>query len=162
PCLGGAGQGGLLVSDMSEASILTRIQSDMAAAMKARDADTLSTLRMLKTALMEAKTKKPRDASRSAEEEIEGLQRYVKKRREGREEMKKVGRDEVIAKEQAEIDVTSRYLPAGVSEDELKALVREAITATGAAGPRDMGKVIGAVMARVKGRAEGSTVSRLV
>ena len=147
---------------MTDPSILDRIQTDMTAAMKAREADKLGTLRMLKTALMEAKTKKPRDAVLSADEEIEVLQRYVKKRREVIEEMKKAGRGDVIAKEEAEIVVTQRYLPQGVGEDELRALVKEAIARTGAASLKDAGKVIGAVMAQVKGRAEGGTVSRLV
>ena len=147
---------------MSNPSILERLQSDITAAMKARDADTLSTLRMLKTALMELKTKKAKDATLDPAEEIEVLQRYVKKRREVIEEMRKVGRADVVAKEEQEITVTQRYLPQGVSEDELRALVREAIARTGAAGPRDLGKVVGAVMAQVKGRAEGGTVSRLV
>jgi uncharacterized protein len=147
---------------MSDPTILERIQSDMAVAMKAREADKLSTLRMLKTALMEAKTKKPRDAVLSSDEEIEVLQRYVKKRREVIEEMRKAGRADVIASEEREIAVTQVYLPQVVGEDELRKLVLEAIARTGAAGPKDMGKVIGAVMAQVKGRAEGSMVSRLV
>jgi uncharacterized protein YqeY len=147
---------------MTDPSIQERIQADMTAAMKSRDAETLSTLRMLKASLMETKTKKPKDASLSADEEIEVLQRYVKKRREVIEEMTKLGRTEVIATEQREIDVTMRYLPQPVSEDEIKALVREAVAQTGAAGPKDMGKVIGAVMAKAKGRADGSVVSRLV
>ena len=146
---------------MSE-SVLERIQSDLAAAMKARDADTLSTLRMLKSALMEAKTRKARDAVLTQDEEIEVLQRYVKKRRELIEEFKRLGRLETIAREEHEIVVTQRYLPQTVSEDELRGLVREAITQTGATSARDMGKVIGAVMAQVKGRAEGAMVSRLV
>ena len=146
---------------MSE-SVLERIQSDLAAAMKARDADTLSTLRMLKSALMEAKTRKARDAVLAPEEEIEVLQRYVKKRRETIEELKRVGRTETIAREEHEIAVTQRYLPETVSEDELRGMVREAIAQTGATSARDMGKVIGAVMAQAKGRAEGATVSRLV
>jgi hypothetical protein len=147
---------------VNDASILDRIQADMATAMKSRDADTLSTLRMLKTALMEAKTKKPKDASLGSDEEIEVLQRYVKKRRESIEELKKLGRTETVPREQQEIEVTQRYLPAAMSEADLMAVVREAVTATGAAGPKDMGKVIGAVMAKVKGRAEGSAVSKLV
>ena len=147
---------------MTDPSILDRVQSDMTAAMKSREADKLSTLRMLKTALMEVKTKKPKDATLSADEEIEVLQRYVKKRREAIEEWKKAGRADLIAKEEAEIAVTQLYLPKGVSEDELRALVREAIARTGAQGPKDAGKVIGAGMAQVKGRAEGGTVSRLV
>jgi uncharacterized protein YqeY len=143
-------------------SILERIQADMASAMKSKDADTLSTLRMLKAALMEAKTKKPREATLAPEEEIEVLQRYVKKRRETIDELTRLGRTETLPREEQEIAVTRRYLPQMVGEDELKAMVREAIASTGAASARDMGKVIGAVMAKVKGRAEGGTVSRLV
>ena len=147
---------------MSEPSILDRLQSDMAAAMKARDADTLSTLRMLKAALLEAKTKKPKEAVLTAEEEIEILQRYVKKRRETIEELERLGEQARIAREQAEIETTRRYLPQPLGEEELRRLVREAIASTGASGPKDLGKVIGAVMSQVKGRAEGGTVSRLV
>ncbi|HEY2955436.1 MAG TPA: GatB/YqeY domain-containing protein [Candidatus Eisenbacteria bacterium] len=147
---------------MTEPSILDRIQSDLAAAMKARDADTLSTLRMLKAALMEEKTRKAKDAGLTADEEVTVVQRYAKKRREVIEEWKKAGRADLVEREEREIAVTQRYLPQGVSEDELRALVLEAVARTGAAGPKDAGKVIGAVMARVKGRAEGGTVSRLV
>ena len=147
---------------MSQETIQSRIQADMTAAMKSRDADMLSTLRMLKSALMEAKTRKPRDASLSAEEEIEVLQRYVKKRREAIEEVRKAGREDLVEREEREIEVTRRYLPEAMGEEEVRAAVREAIAQTGAAGPKDMGKVMGAVMARVKGRAEGGLVSRLV
>ena len=147
---------------MTDPSILDRIQSDLAVAMKAREADTLSTLRMLKAALMEAKTRKAKDAVLSSDEEIEVLQRYAKKRREVIEEWRKAGRPDLVASEEREIAVTQRYLPQGMGEGELRALVREAIARTGAAGPKDTGKVIGAVMAQVKGRAEGGTVSRLV
>ena len=147
---------------MPDPTILERIQADLAAAMKARDADTLSTLRMLKAALMEAKTKKAKDAALGADEEIEVLQSYAKKRRQVIEEWRKANRADLVAREEAEIVVTQRYLPQGVGEDELRALVKEAIARTGASGPKDMGKVIGAVMAQVKGRAEGGTVSRLV
>lgn len=147
---------------MTDASMMDRLQVDMTAAMKARDADTLSTLRMLKSALMEAKTKKPRDATLSPDEEIDVLQRYVKKRRETIEELRKNAREDLVASEEREIAVTMRYLPQMMSEDELRAVVREALAQTGATGPREMGKVIGAVMGRVKGKAEGGTVSRLV
>ena len=147
---------------MNETDILQRIQTDMTAAMKSKDAGTLSTLRMLKTALMEAKTKKPKDAGLSADKAIEVLQRYAKKRREAIEEFRKVGRDDLVASEEQEIRVTARYLPQELGEDELRALVREAVTKTGAAGIKDMGRVIGAVMAQARGRADGGTVSRLV
>jgi hypothetical protein len=147
---------------MNDSPLLDRIQTDMTAAMKAQEKDSLSTLRMLKSSLMEARARKPKEAGLTAEEEVELLQRYVKKRREAIEEWRKVGRADLIAKEEAEIAVTQRYLPQGLSEDEIRAVVREAIAATGAASPKETGKVIGAVMARVRGRAEGAVVSRLV
>ncbi len=147
---------------MSETSILEQIQQDITAAMKAREAATLSTLRMLKAALMEAKTKKTRDATLTRDEEIEVLQRYAKKRRETIEELKKVGRADLVESEEREITVTQRYLPQMLADDEVLVVVREVVAQTGAAGPKDMGRVMGAVMAQVKGRAEGATVSRLV
>jgi uncharacterized protein len=147
---------------MSDASILEQVQQDMTAAMKARETATLSTLRMLKAALMEAKTKKAKDAALTRDEEIEVLQRYAKKRRETIEELKKIGRTDLVESEEREIVVTQRYLPQMLSDDEVRAAVLEAVTRTGAAGPKDMGKVMGAVMAQLKGRAEGGTVSRLV
>ena len=143
-------------------SITERIQAEMVAAMKSKDADTLSTLRMLKSALMEAKTAKPRDAVLGEDEEIEVLQRYVKKRRETMEINVKAGRADLNAAEEREIVVTQRFLPQLLAEDELRAVVKAAVASTGASGPKEMGKVIGAVMAQVKGRAEGGTVSRLV
>ncbi len=143
-------------------SVMERLQADMVKAMKEKDADTLSTLRMLKAALMEAKTARPKDVTLSADEEIEVLQRYVKKRRETIETNTKIGRPELNASEEREIAVTQRYLPAAIDEAALAEIVKQAVASTGAAGPKDMGRVIGAVMAQVKGRAEGSTVSRLV
>ena len=147
---------------MADTPILDRIQADITVAMKARDEETLSTLRMLKTALMEAKTRKPKDARLSPDEEMEVLQRYVKKRRETVEELTRLGRTETVPAEEREIAVTQRYLPQLMPEDELRAVVADAIAKTGAATAKDMGKVIGLVMAQVKGRAEGSVVSRFV
>jgi hypothetical protein len=147
---------------MSDPTILQRVQTDMVIAMKAQDTATLSTLRMLKAALMEAKTRKPKDATLTADEEIEVLQRYAKKRREAIEEFRRLGLEDKVAGEEQEIAVTRRYLPQALSEDEVRAAVREAVAATGAASPKDMGRVMGAVMAKVKGRADGALVSRLV
>ncbi len=147
---------------MSDTDILERIQTDMTAAMKSKDAETLSTLRMLKTALMELKTKKPKDASLTADEAIEVVQRYAKKRREAIEEFRKLGREDLVPSEEREIQVAARYLPQGLSDDEVRALIQAAVAKTGAAGPRDTGKVIGLVMAEARGRVEGGTVARLV
>ena len=143
---------------MSE-TILDRIQTDLVAAMKARDAETTSTLRMLKSAIMEEKTKKSKDATMSEDEEITVLSRYVKQRREAMAEMRD---DALKAKEQREIDVTQRYLPEQLSEDELDAIIAAAVEKTGASSPKEMGKVIGMVMAQVKGKAEGGLVSKKV
>src|SRR5262245_28129615 len=147
---------------MIDDTILTRIQAEMTAAMKAREADRLSTLRMLKASIMEAKTKKPKDAPFSMDEEIDVLSRYVKKRREAIEEFRKLGRDDLIANEEREIAVTQAFLPQQLGEDEVRALVQEAMAATGASTPKDMGKVMGALREKTKGKAEGSLVSRLV
>ena len=147
---------------MSDATITERIQTEMVRAMKEKDAETLSTVRMLKAALMEAKTAKPKEVALTREEEIEVLQRYVKKRRETIEINTKASRADLNASEEREIAVTQRFLPAMLSEARLAEIVRAAVASTGAAGPRDMGKVIGAVMAQVKGQAEGGTVSKLV
>jgi len=147
---------------MTDESIAERLQQDMTAAMKARDAGTLSTLRMLKAALMEARTKKAKDAGFSHDEEIEVLQRYAKKRRETIEELHRVGRDDLVASEEREIAVTLRYLPQMLAEDEVRALVLAAVAKTGAAGPKEFGKVMGVVIPQVKGRADGALVSRLV
>ncbi|MFN8586342.1 MAG: GatB/YqeY domain-containing protein [Candidatus Eisenbacteria bacterium] len=147
---------------MSDATILERLQAAMVQAMKEKDATTLSTVRMLKAALMEAKTAKPKDATLSAEEEIEILQRYVKKRRETMALNEQHGRADLNEAEEREIQITQKFLPEALSDDALAEIVKAAVASTGAAGPKDMGKVIGAVMAQVKGRAEGSAVSKLV
>lgn len=147
---------------MNPTDLMSRIQTDMTAAMKSQDAETLSTLRMLKTALMEARTKKPKDAGLTPDEEIEILQRYVKKRREAIEEFGKVGRADLAPKEEREIAITMRYLPQPVGEEELRALVRDVIAQVGATSPKDLGKVMGPVLAKVKGRADGGQVSKLV
>jgi uncharacterized protein YqeY len=147
---------------MSDPTMLERIQQDLVASMKARDADTTSTLRMLKAALMEAKTRKAKDEQLGADEEIAVLRRYVKQRREALESMQTAGDAARQASEEREIVITERYLPAAMSDEAIETLVAEAIAATGAAGPKDMGKVIGAVMAKVKGRADGNAVSRIV
>src|SRR5262249_9099674 len=147
---------------MTDPTISERIQTEMVRAMKEKDAETLSTVRMLKAGLMEAKTAKPKDVALTREEEIEILQRYVKKRRETIEINTKAGRADLNASEEREIAVTQRFLPAMLSEAKLMEIVKAAVASTGAAGVKDMGKVIGAVMAQVKGQAEGATVSKLV
>lgn len=87
------------------------------------------------------------------------LTREVKTRRESVEAYTKAGRADLAAKEQSEIDILEGYLPAALSEDEIAALINEAITTTGAASPRDMGKVMGWLTPKTRGRADGKVVS---
>ena len=90
------------------------------------------------------------------------LTREVKTRRESIDAYTKAGREDLAAKEQAEIDILAEYLPAALSEAEIGALLDEAIAATGATSPRDMGKVMGWLTPRTRGRADGKVVSGLV
>ncbi len=143
-------------------SILERLQTDIVQAMKAKDAATLSTLRMLKAAFMEAKTAKSKDAVLSGDEEIEILQRYVKKRRETIELNAQAGRADLNTAEEQEITVTQRYLPEALSEEAVRELVANAVASTGASSAKEMGKVMAALMPHVKGKVEGAVVSRLV
>ena len=128
---------------MADTTYMQRIEADIIVAMKARDAATLSTLRMLKAALLEAKVKKARDSAMSAEEERDVLLRYVKKRKETIDELTKLGRTEGLDAERREIVVTQRFLPAELDEAALQAIVAQAVSETAAASPKEMGKVMG-------------------
>ena len=88
--------------------------------------------------------------------------REVKQRKDSLAEYKAAGRDDLAEKEQAEIDILSAYLPEQMSEEELKALVQQVIEEVGAGSKADMGKVMSAIMPKVKGRAEGRLVNRMV
>ena len=90
------------------------------------------------------------------------LTREVKTRRESVDAYTKAGRDDLAAKEQSEIDILDEYLPAALSDAEIAALLDEAIATTGASNPRDMGKVMGWLTPRTRGRADGKRVSELV
>ena len=98
----------------------------------------------------------------SEDEIITVLSREAKKRREAAEEFGKAGRVDKAAEEKAEGEVIARYLPAQLSEDDVKQLIAAAIASTGAAGPADMGKVMGAIKPQIAGKADGSMVSTLV
>ena len=103
------------------------------------------------------------EASKLTDEEIvEVLSSEIKKRKDSVEQYAKGGRPELAEKEQGEIDILMVYMPEQMSEDDIKSEVVKAIKDTGASGPKDTGKVIGVVMAKVKGKADGVLVSRLV
>jgi uncharacterized protein YqeY len=98
----------------------------------------------------------------SDEEIITVLSREAKKRREAAEEFAKAGRTDRAADEKAEGEVIAKYLPAQLSEDDIKKLIADAVASTGAAGPADMGKVMGVIKPKIAGKADGALVSSLV
>ena len=141
-------------------SLTEQLQADMKTAMRDGDTHRRDTLRMVIAAAQNAAKKKREPLS--DEETLAVITREVKQRRESIEAFRGAGRDDLADKEQAEIDVLSPYLPEQMGEDEVRALVVEVIEATGASSPRDMGQVMGQLMPRVKGRADGKVVSSLV
>jgi uncharacterized protein YqeY len=137
-----------------------RIQSDITAAMRSRDALRRDTLRMAESAIYNAEK---RDRRPYSDDEVAAvLAREVKTRRESVEAFRRGGREDLASKEEAEIAILGAFLPEPLSEADIEALVGEAVTATGAAGPRDMGKVMGWLAPRTRGRADGRLVSQAV
>jgi uncharacterized protein YqeY len=136
------------------------MQADITAAMRSGEALRRDTLRMAESAIYNAEK---RDRREYTDDEVAGvLAKEVKTRRESVEAFRKGGREELAAKEEAEIAILAAYLPEQLSDTEIAALVEEAIATTGAAGPRDMGKVMGWLAPKTKGRADGRLVSQAV
>ena len=142
-------------------SLYEKVEADMRAALRARDALTLSVLRMLLTGIrymeIEKKVKTLEDPDM-----CQVLQRQIKQHRDSIEQFQKGGRQDLVDKETKELRILESYLPEQLSEGELRAMIAEAMQQTGAAAKRDAGKVIKAVMEKARGRAEGKTVNSLV
>ena len=142
-------------------SLNQRIVSDLTAAMKAKDADRLSTLRMVKANLMNRQIEKGSELN--DEEVTKALQSLVKQRRDSIEQYNKAGRSELADKEAAEITVLDEYLPQAASADEIDAAVSAAVAETGASSMKDMGAVMKAVMSKLAGKsADGKAISEAV
>lgn len=141
-------------------SLTEQLQADMKTAMREGDTHRRDTLRMVIAAAQSAAKEKRQPLS--DEEALDVIGREVKKRRESIEAFRPAGRDDLADKEQAEIDILTPYLPEQLGEDDVRALVEEAIAASGASSPRDMGRVMSQLMPKVKGRADGKLVSGLV
>ena len=141
-------------------SLQDRIQSDIAVAMRGGDGLRRDVLRMVVSAAYNVEKKQGRPLS--DDEYLTVLTREVKTRRESVEAFRSGGREELAAKEEAEIAIIGEYLPAALTDDEVADLVREGIAATGASSARDMGKVMGWLAPRTRGRADGKRVSELV
>jgi uncharacterized protein YqeY len=141
-------------------SLQDRIQTDIAAAMRGGDGLRRDVLRMVSSAAYNVEKRQGHPLS--DDEYTAVLSREVKTRRESVEAFRAGGREDLASKEEAEIDILGDYLPQALSEAEVTDLVREAIGATGASSPRDMGKVMGWLSPKIRGRADGKHVSELV
>jgi len=142
-------------------SLNERVAQDITAAMKARDQASLSALRMLKAAIMNKGVEKGRDLEDA--EVLQVVSSLVKQRRDSIEQFSKAGRTDLADKETGEIAVLERYLPPAASAEEIDAAVAAAIAESGATSPRDMGKVMKAVMPKLAGKnADGRTINDAV
>lgn len=141
-------------------SLLETITSDLLQAAKNNEPLVRDTLRGVKSAIKNAEIAKGHTLS--DEEIVDVLAKEVKQRKESIDSFTSGGRPELAEKEQAEIDILTKYLPEQMGEDEVRTIVDEVLAATGATTKQDMGKVMGALMPRVKGKADMSLVSRLV
>ena len=137
-----------------------RLKADMKEAMKAKDKVKLSTIRMINSLIKNAEIEKRGELT--DEEIIQLLMKYAKQRKESIEMYEKGGRQDLVEKEKAELAVVESYLPKQMSEEEIREIVKQTIEEVGASSVKDMGKVMKAVMPKVKGRADGSVVNRIV
>ena len=142
------------------ADIRAQLTADLKDAMRARDAVTVSTIRMLNAALKNAEIAAMHPLT---EAEVEAtLVAQVKQRRDSIEQYRNAGREDLAGKEEEEMAILSGYLPPAPTEDEVRAAVREAIASSGAVGQSDMSRVMRAVLDRYAGRVDGKQVAPLV
>ena len=137
-----------------------RLNEDMKQAMKSQDKFKLSTIRMVRSAIKNVEIDERRTLN--DDEVLEILSREIKQRKDALHEFEKAGRGDLADGVRAEIDILTPYLPAQLSEEEIKVIVQETIQETGASSKADMGKVMGALMPKVKGRADGKLVNSVV
>lgn len=141
-------------------SLTETLNGDLKAAMKARDKQSLSVLRMLKSALMNEKINAGHDLT--ADEEVSVISRELKQRRESLSEFEKADRQDLVDGVKAEIAIVEKYMPKQLSDDEVKKIVAATIQQVGATGKGDFGKVMGAVMPKLKGQADGKLINQTV
>lgn len=144
--------------------IKDQIMADLKEAMKAKEQDRLRVLRSLKSKLLEKEIseRKEGEASLSDEQTIEVLMKAAKQRKESIEQFEKGDRTDLADSEKKELEIIESYLPEMLSEDEIRDIAREKIDELGAQDMSDMGQVMGKMMQELKGKAEGSLVSKVV
>ena len=142
-------------------SLMQDVSAAITAAMKQRDEQRLGALRLLKAALMNREVERGR--ALAPDEELQVVTTLVKQRRESIEQFSRGGRQDLVDREQAELQVLESYLPPALDDEALGRLVREVIAETAATSPKDMGRVMKTVMARIPaGAADGKAVSERV
>jgi len=137
-----------------------RIQSDLKDAVKGRDKLRVGTLRMLLSALKNAELDEREELS--DDKELAVVSSYARRVKESIEEFQKGGRDDLVAKERSELAVVMAYLPEQMSDEDVRAEAANVIAEFGASSPRDIGRVMGEMMKRCKGRVDGGAVNRIV
>jgi uncharacterized protein len=140
-------------------SLLERLNTDMKLAMKNKDKDRLSVIRMVKASLQNEGIKL---GDLSADQELTVLTRELKQRKDSLQEFNSAGREDLVNKIQSEISVLEEYMPEQLSEEEVTKIVNETIKEVNASSKADMGKVMGAIMPKVKGKADGTLVNKIV
>jgi uncharacterized protein YqeY len=144
-------------------SLKEKISADLKAAMKAGDTVKRDTLRMLDSMIKNVEIEKlKKEAGLNDTEVQEVIQRAVKQRRDAVAQYAAGGRPELAEKENAEIKILMEYMPAQMGEDQVRAIVKEVIAATGATSKADIGKVMGQAMGRLKGQTDGNVVKKIV
>ena len=141
-------------------TLISELEDEIKDALRERDTERLDTLRLVLAELRAAEKELLRPLDES--EELQVLQRERKRRLEAAEAFRVADREEQAEKEERELDVIEEFMPDPIDEDELEEIVDDAIAETGATSLRDLGRVMADVMPQVAGRADGSTVSRLV
>ena len=143
-----------------------RIASDITAAMKSGNSQTVSVLRMVRARILdkevELRTQKGRDYQLSDEETVTVVFSYAKQRQQSIDSFRQAGREEMAAREEEELSLLQNYLPQQLTEEEIERLVQKAISDTGASGPKDMGLVMKSVMPKLQGVADGKLVNEVV
>ena len=145
-------------------SLKDRITDDIKAAMKAKDKVRLETVRSIKKVIIEKESTVRASGQDELNEtqELEVLTQLAKQRKDAITQYTDAGREDLAAKESAELVIIEEYLPAQLSDAEIEAIIDDLIAKTGAASPKDMGKVMGPAMKELKGRADGAKVQSLV
>jgi uncharacterized protein len=139
-----------------------RLQADYKSALKARDEFRVGVLRMLLAKVKDLQIQQGRDEPLGDDKISQALASYAKQRAESAEVFRQAGRQDIHDKEMRERDIVLAYLPKQLDDEGIRAVLREVIAATGATSAREMGKVMGAAMARLKGQADGTRVQQLV